>query len=325
MELCSHPTLTAESMSSAEVDLDDFCCELSLALGEPAYGTALNRKVWFLLEYDGPWRAQATTDNDLPRAVQAWLDAQLEAFGESGRVQFIKRPEITSAKAISIFVAHIQETAPRLYRLQLESYEELLDLDVEALLANGSAYEALRYRQPLFLVCTNGLRDRCCALYGLAVYRELLPLAQETVWQTTHVGGHRFAANVVTFPDGTYYGRLQPEEAEAFVATQRRGDLFLNRLRGRVCYDEVVQAADYFLRRESNRLALDAFRHTSTHRVDDEVYRVRFEERTGGVLHTLRLRREASELPLLASCGKPQTKPVWRYELTGYDVTPMTE
>lgn len=305
-----------------EIDPDVFCCELSRELGEPAYGTALNREVWFLLEYDGPWQAQATTDNDLPSSVQAWLDAQLEAAGGSGRVQFIKRPEMSRAQSITFFVGHIRETEPRFYRFQLEEYEELLELDVAALLANGSAADGFRYRDPLFLVCTNGLRDRCCALYGLAVYRALFPLAQGAVWQTTHVGGHRFAANLVAFPDGTYYGRLQPEEAEAFVAAQQRGELFLSRLRGRVCYEEVVQAADYFLRRESGRLALDAFYHHSTDSTDGEKYNVTFTGRSDGLAHTVRLRREPLELRLLASCGKPQNKPVWQYDLIDYEVTP---
>lgn len=312
-------------MSTTEFNSDIFCCELSQQLGEPAYGTALNREIWFLLEYDGPWRERATTDNDLPQPVQKWLDAQLEATGGSGRIQFIKRPEITSAQGITFFVGHVQEQNPRLYRFQLRAYEELLDLDVAALLANGRAYDGFRYREPLLLVCTNGLRDRCCALYGMAVYRALFPLAHAAVWQTTHVGGHRFAANLVTFPDGTYYGRLQPEEAEAFVAARQRGEIFLKRLRGRVYYEEVVQAADYFLRRESGRLALDAFHHRSTHRTDGETYSVAFTDRSDGSLHTVRLRRDPSELPLLASCGKRQTKPVWAYELTGYDLTTRIE
>jgi len=312
-------------MTSAEVDVDVFCCELSRELGEPPYGTALNREVWFLLEYDGPWRAQATTDNDLPQPVQVWLETQLDATGGRGRVQFIKRPEITSGRSLTFFVAHVQETAPRLYRFQPETYEQLLDLDVAALLANGRAYDSFRHRDPLLLVCTNGLRDRCCALYGLAVYRALFSLEKGAVWQTTHVGGHRFAPNIVTFPDGTYYGRLQREEVAAFVAAHRRGDVFLNRLRGRVCYEDVVQAADYFLRRESGRMALQAFRHTSTWSVGDKVYSVRFTNRADGALHTVRLQRKPSELPLLASCGKPQTKPVWRYELTDYDVMSKSE
>lgn len=308
-----------------EIDPDVYCCELSRELGEPAYGTALNREVWFLLEYDGPWQAQATTDNDLAPSVQAWLDAQLEAAGGSGRVQFIKRPEMTSAHSITFFVAHTQERDPRLYRFELEEYEELLDLNVEELLANGKVGDDYRYREPLFLVCTNGLRDRCCALYGLAVYRALFPLAQGAVWQTTHVGGHRFAANLVTFPDGTYYGRLQPEEAEAFVAAHQRGEIFLNRLRGRVCYEEVVQAADYFLRRESGQLALEAFNHHSTRSRDGESYDVTFSGGADGSLYTVRLRREPSELQLLASCGKPQTKAVWQYDLIDFEAAPKIE
>lgn len=313
-------------MTPAEVDLDVFCCELSQELGESTYGTALNREVWFLLEYDGPWKAKATTDNDLPQPVQAWLDARLEATGGRGRVQFIKKPESARGQRITFFVAHVQETDARLYRFQLAAYEELLDLDVAALLANDGAFDRFRHRDPLYLVCTNGLRDRCCALYGLNVYRALFPLAKQAVWQTTHVGGHRFAANVVSFPDGTYYGRLQPDEAKTFVAAHRRGDLFLKRLRGRACYDEVVQAAAYLLRRETGQTAVEAFRHTSTDSTDEEAYQVRFVERANGdALHTVWLRRQASALPLLASCGKPQTKPVWEYELTGYNVTSKRE
>jgi hypothetical protein len=33
---------------------------------------------------------------------------------------------------------------------------------------------------------------------------------EDLVWECTHVGGHRFAANVVLPLDGTYYGRVEP-------------------------------------------------------------------------------------------------------------------
>jgi hypothetical protein len=35
----------------------------------------------------------------------------------------------------------------------------------------------------------------------------------DLVWECTHVGGHRFAANVVLPLDGTYYGRVQADTA----------------------------------------------------------------------------------------------------------------
>ena len=62
----------------SETDPDVFCCQLSREVEEPLVGTALEREIWFLLQYDAPWTAKATSDNDLPVAVQQWLDAQLE-------------------------------------------------------------------------------------------------------------------------------------------------------------------------------------------------------------------------------------------------------
>lgn len=295
----------------AEVDPDLFCCELSLELEEPLYGTALERKIWFLLQYDASWTAKATSNNALLPTVQRWLDAQVEATAGGGRVQFIRQDN--AGGPLTFFVAHPCAHAPRLYRFQIQRYEDLLALDLSALLAGEAVYEEQRHRTPIYLVCTNGRRDRCCALYGRQLYRGLVALAGKAVWQTTHVGGHRFAANVVTFPDGTYYGRMLPAEAATFVATRQRGELYLERLRGRVCYEQVVQAADYFLRRETGRTALHDFRHLDTTNPQENLWQIRFEAAGAGQIHTVRLRRELSDRPLLASCGKPQTEPVWEY------------
>ena len=302
----------------SDTDPEVFCCQLSLELEEPLYGTALERDVWFLLQYDAPWTARATSDNHLPSAVQQWLDAQLEATAGSGRVQFISQGPPHDGSNLAFFVAYPCDQGPRLYRFQLDRYEDLLDLDLSALIAGKGVFQAQRHRSPIYLVCTNGRRDRCCALYGLELYRALVAVAGEAVWQTTHVGGHRFAANVATFPDGNYYGRVLPAEAAAFIAARQRGELYLERLRGRVCYDQVVQAADYFLRQETGRVRLNDFRHLSTANPENGHWQIQFKAAGAGDIHTIHLRRRLSERSLLASCGKPQTKPVWEYHLVDH-------
>lgn len=283
------------------------------------FATALTQELWFLLEYNGIWQARATADNTLPEMVQEWLDAQVEATAGAGRVQFIKQPERPSS-GVNFFIAAPCEEAPRLYHFQLERHEQLLELDVSALITGDGSYEAQRREEPLYLVCTNGRRDRCCARYGIATYNALVRAAGANVWQTTHVGGHRFAANVISFPDGVYYGRLTPEESREFVAARRRNEIYLPGLRGRSCYDDVVQAADYFLRQESGALGLAAFRHVTTESEDENRWLVTFEGLVDRSSHTLELARETSDLTVYASCGKPQAKTVWRYELVGYDI-----
>lgn len=300
---------------SGGVDPDIFCCQLSRRLQEPLLATAVHNTYWFLLEYDRPWAARATEENDLPRAVQEWLDAQLEATAGRGRVQFIKKPPGEQpADHLTFFVAHARQQQPRLYRFQLQRYEDLLSLDLSGLLAGEAGFEGLRHSESLFLVCTNGRRDRCCALRGLEIVEALKAVAGDAVWQTTHVGGHRFAPNILTFPDGTYYGRLEAQEAPAFVARQLQGEIDVEHLRGRACYTKPVQAADTFLRRETGIRALDALPHVATVNPQANQYEAQFEAQDG-TRYTVQLRRTPSDLPVYASCGKPQTKPLWEYHL----------
>lgn len=304
-----------------ETDPNVFCSARSLELGEPLIATAAERTFWLLLEYDARWQPQATSDNKLPPAVQEWLDDQLEAAGSSGRLLFIRRRREGDG-SLNFFVALAREDNPALYHFSLAGYEDLLALNPSLLLAGEDAYPEHRRATPLFLACTHGSRDRCCARNGTPVFQALQKLVGEAAWQSSHVGGHRFAANVVTFPDATYYGRVLPDEAPALVAARRRGELYLPRLRGRACYPEVVQAADYFLRAETGQTALQAFYFAALEQHDDERWTVTFDEAGGPGSHRLAVARDVNDQPLYASCGQVQTKPLWRYHLVTYRHSP---
>ena len=90
--------------------------------------------------------------------------------------------------------------------LELERYDDLLELDL------ASAGDQVEH--PLLLVCTHGKHDRCCAKFGRPLYDAVREqVDEEWVWQSTHVGGDRFAGNLVVLPDGVYYGRVEPSEA----------------------------------------------------------------------------------------------------------------
>jgi hypothetical protein len=304
-----------------EADPAVYCSQRSLELGEPLVATAAERTFWLLLEYHGRWQPQAVTDNDLPASVQEWLDDQLEAAGSSGRLLFIRQRR-ESDDGLNFFVALANEQRPALYHFQLRQYEDLLSLNPSALLADERAYAVQRREEPLFLVCAHGSRDRCCARNGIPAFQALQDAVGDAAWQSSHVGGHRFAANVVTFPDATYYGRVQPAELPALVAARRQGELYLPQLRGRACYPEVVQAADHFLRAETGQVGLQAFQFVALEQNENDSWTVTFQDRLGGGRHQLLVAREVDEQPLYASCGQVQTKPVSRYSLRTYRARP---
>jgi hypothetical protein len=113
-----------------------------------------------------------------------------------------------------------------------------------------------RVHESLILVCTNGRHDQCCANLGRPLVRELRdsPWA-ERVWECSHIGGDRFAANVVVLPESLYFGRVDPQSAPALLGALDDGRIDLALFRGRTSLSLAEQAVEHFVRRE---LGIDA-------------------------------------------------------------------
>jgi hypothetical protein len=229
---------------------DFFCSELSTTLAEPLIGTAVPVNTWFLLEYVQPWYAQVTNpdENQLPPLVQEWFQTQLDHV-TNGRLQFIKQQPAVPVHPIHFYVASLHNHQSLVYRFQLPDYNALLEIDIDDLLAGHPRYEPFRYHKPLFFVCTHGKRDRCCALHGLLLYYALDKMMGFDVWQTTHLGGHRFAPTLLSLPDGHVYGRLMPDHVPHLLAGQQEERILPDYLRGYSGYDPITQIADHHLRR----------------------------------------------------------------------------
>jgi hypothetical protein len=297
-----------------------FCAQLARESEEPLFGTATQVKVWLLLEYRKTWRRKATADNELPAAVQKHLAAQLESIPGS-RLLFIKK-QSRGDDSRRFFVVRTDEAAPAQFEFRLSKYKELLDLDVKAVANNGKIFVPQARRDPLFLVCTNGKRDRCCAKFGSPLYQVLRNDYPENSWQSTHIGGHRYAPNVLFLPQSVNYGWLTPDEIDLAVDAHLKGQIYdLEHFRGRTYYEPPVQAADYFLRRELNLLDLTGLRLISAEASGEDTWLVEFYVSAEDQTHEIRLHSEATEEPRLVSCGSPATKPVMRYQLLTHRIS----
>ncbi len=187
-----------------------YCCQANA--DEPMLGTADVVDVWLLVEYRQAWRAKAWTENALADGAKRWLAdgvAALAAQGLRVRPQMIRQPE--GARAGFRLLVH-QEGKLRGFYSRCANYEDLAATPLDALVA-GDGGE--RLRAPHYFVCVNGQRDRCCARFGLPLYRRLRALVGERAWQITHLGGHRFAPNVLVLPQGVLYGRVHPGKLDS--------------------------------------------------------------------------------------------------------------
>jgi hypothetical protein len=167
--------------------------------------------------------------------------------------------------------------------------------------------------ESLFLVCVNGKRDKCCAKYGLPVYEAMSRAAGQSVWQCSHLAGHRFAATCVILPQGLVYGRLAPDDAAALVASHRQGEIVLEHYRGNAGYEETVQAAEYYVRAQTGNRAIGAVRLIEIQSGDEANFRVYFE--SDGKRRIIDLSRHISAFDLIKSCREVKGAPGPQYTL----------
>lgn len=236
-----------------------FCAAQSLELGEPLWGTAAaNVQAWIVLAYDGAWGSQGLPDSGIPENVVDALELVTRNV-PSTRVQLVRRPDAPQEEGVTVLLS--RPLAREVLRLRFTSIEDVARLDYRAWLQGTPPPGSERVEQPLFLVCVHGKRDRCCAQRGMPVYNALSKLAPSRVWQTTHLGGHRFAATLVELSSGACYGRVPPEEAPALLEAHDAGALHtLTRMRGFCQQTTAVQAAEIMLREQLGELALGAVR-----------------------------------------------------------------
>ena len=282
----------------------DFRCSgASLTDAEPMAGTAPTDVAWLFVEYAGPWGQQAVADSRLPAELRELL-ADLTGV----RVQLIRRHGGVSGPGVRVFAAWLGEQ-PAVWSGVLDDHAGLLDLDLAGLARGGDAGLA-PYDEPLLLVCTNGRRDVCCAELGRPIAAALAARWPEATWETTHLGGHRFAGTLLALPSGVTLGRLDVASAVDDCTALADGRFPVAQARGRAGRTPEAQVAELHLRTELGLDALDAVRAGPL--ADD---RVRLT--VDGTDFSVTVQRSEGE-PRRQSCSGLGTKPVGVYAVTSW-------
>ena len=294
-----------------------FCAALSRASGEPLGATASRIDNWVLIEYRGAWRRDVLGGSLLSPRLKAHLREQLETL-RPARLLFVKQPERRSESGRRVLLASSTPGDERLLGLELEHQDDLHGTDLAGALAGQSSLFRPVGR-PVLVVCTHGKRDRCCARHGRPLYdalREAAPPSE--VWQSTHVGGDRFAGNVVALPHGTYHGRVEPGDVQGLLDALAAGRVDLGRYRGRSAYPFPVQAAERALREAEGALGLDDVVLLGSERRGGDIWRVQFRTQDGAD-HRLDVVAEPGE-PALLTCDAAEPRRPRRYRVTAHRV-----
>ncbi|MGW7265566.1 sucrase ferredoxin [Streptomyces sp. NPDC054842] len=291
------------------------CTTASRELDEPLAGTAATARTWLLLEQPGPWGAKALTSSHLDPALGRALEAA--AKGTGVRIALIRRPgrhaDCGTPTERQVYAAHTVPGNAWLRSATVSDPQQLLDLDFAAL-GGGDHHtfdSALRggphTAAPLALVCTNGKRDRCCALLGRPLAAELAASGVTGAWEVTHLGGHRFSPTLLVLPFGYAYGRLGAHQVKEVLQGVREGRVVTHGCRGSSAWERPAQAAELAVRTATGEHAADAL---TVLRTDGAAPRWEVTiAHADGRLWRVVVAMGASEPPREESCGSPLGSP----------------
>jgi hypothetical protein len=278
-----------------------FCAEYSRTAGEEMAGTVKPVDLWLLIEFRARWEREAI--HVFSEAVQLRLKS-LRTRIPAMRLALIRQPDRTQGP-LSVFWAFSHEHRPRLYRTHFTNYE---DLRFDAQQMDGEIAEKL------FAVCTHGTHDLCCAQFGNTIYSAMRAIC-ENVWQISHIGGCRFAPNVVCLPHGVVYGRVESADCEAILSGYRHESLLMSKSRGRSCYSKPIQAAEHFLRTEKNLTDVEGLSLMGASETLPGYWSVTFSSRNSNQ-YRVSLSIERGQTETYKSCSASELSPRERFRLT---------
>ncbi|MEU4576466.1 MULTISPECIES: sucrase ferredoxin [Nonomuraea] len=282
--------------------------------GIPTLASAtVGARLWLLVEHEGPWPARLES-SELPENIAKLVTRALE---RGIRPQLIRRPGRRTRprnRDIRVLLAYGVGDAPWLASGVVAGPD---DLDLDALVAGVVPESCILEDEPVFLVCTHAKRNACCARIGLPLARSLADFLPDRVWETSHVGGDRYAANLVCLPHGIFYGSMSQAAAIAAADAYRSGEVILDRLRGRAGIPEPLQAVEHFARAHTGERSVGAVAVESS-RSDGDVTEAIV--RCGDVRFQVVVKPSACQAP----CGTGCAETITTYRLVSLDrLTPV--
>jgi hypothetical protein len=199
------------------------CSVIAKAQGDNPLGTAWAVRRMLAIELELPWPEDFFTARAFPEGLGKTLESLWADHPDTGLLAFAPDRH----RAVPGMTRIIDFRYPDPPHAAAERHEYLVPTDLvgdffprlfvdDPTAMQIPGVQAVEFAGRDLFVCTHGTVDACCAKFGFPLYRELHRIAEETdgsvrVWRSTHFGGHRFAATLIDFPEGRFWGFMTPD------------------------------------------------------------------------------------------------------------------
>lgn len=233
------PLVTASE--PAERGPGDRCALLARGLNEPLAGTAPSTGRWLGLEHPDDWPVDITRHPD--PAIRAFLH---RAAASGFRPLLVRRPGWDADRPERRLL--LADTDPARAEVTVQTVNGVDALAELPLPAPGRSFPGKPQPGALLLVCTHAERDRCCGTDGRELVDTLVADGEPDVWESSHLGGHRFAPTALVLPSGYLYGHLDARAAAEIRRKAAAGTVVTEHCRGRSTWSAEGQVAELAVR-----------------------------------------------------------------------------
>jgi hypothetical protein len=229
--------------------MSDRCSVAARGRGDEMFGTAPPARRFVLLETPGPWGPDVLPSSGLSAPAAQRFQAAAAAIG--ARLLLVRRPGRHPGQTRRRRWGVVDRDAGLTWG-SWDDENDLLAVDLVAavIACRESTLDSTGQDRPLALVCTQGKHDVCCAVEGRPVAAAAEADPRVEAWECSHLGGDRFAANLLWLPSGHLFGGLDGGTAQAAIDAALDGRVVLPHYRGRYGEPALEQAAHWYLMRE---------------------------------------------------------------------------
>ena len=240
------------------------CADAAELRGDLLIASAPPAERWLLIESRVPWPRIALN------ALGSDLGEEITRLCRSAGI----RPVLIRRHG------RIDQTVPRRWALidSRPGHESIhwgdLPTDDHLLAVLAGTAPSTPSTEPIYLVCTHGRHDTCCAIRGRPAAAALSTAHPDRTWECSHIGGDRFAANLVFLPHSLFYGHVPASRAVELAAQYDKGLVVPDLLRGSGALSAPAQAAQHFARQSGLSLSVDALTPLEIHELSSNHWQV---------------------------------------------------
>jgi hypothetical protein len=282
------------------------CSDCALERGDNLEGTGSRGLQWFLIELSGSWGHSAFVNS--PSAIDPTLGREIVRRIERAGMRPLAIRRTGRRAETDVWRWAFVDSRPGHETIRwgrVDTPRDLLDVPLDGSTGTPST-------DPLVVVCTHGRHDQCCAVHGRRAAQALDATHPDQMWECSHLGGDRFAATMVMFPHGFYFGRADLTDTSELFHQYTQGTVDTRFVRGRSSLSNPVQAAQHHARLMLQDNRIDTLAPLSES-VDDDVWTIVLEH-DGGSDVTVTLEQGWST-PILSTCDATIPGPVRTFTL----------